>query len=186
MMPVVNDAIIGAGAAIAGGLLTGAYKHARDWWERPILQLDYLGSDGNRVDSGDEIYIRARVQNGGKRLAKNCVVYLAQLTERSISGQVPTVFHDAMPLAWPVWTFKPRDIPKGADFYVNILRISKAVPGWQICVEQTYASHEKLKTYKGTYRFTLLATADDAVPAACDIDVTYDQDWHSLRAVAGV
>jgi hypothetical protein len=178
----LNDAILGAGAAIAGGLLTGAYKHARDWWERPILKLDYLRSDANQIVSGNDIFIRARVRNNGKQLAKNCVVYLAALTEKNLSGQLPTAFHDAMPLAWPVWTFSPRDIPKGADFYVNVVKISKAVEGWSLCVEQTYASHEKLKPYRGTYRFHLLATAENAVPAICDIEVTYNQDWNTLRA----
>jgi hypothetical protein len=178
----LNSAVIGAGAAIAGGLLTGAYKHARDWWERPILQIDYLGSGANRIESGDDIFIRARVRNNGKQLAKNCVVYLTALTEENLSVQLPTVFHDAMPLAWPIWAFRPRDIPKGADFYVNVLKISKETKGWFLCVEQTYASHEKLKTYKGTYRFRLLATADGAVPAICDIEITYNQDWNTLRA----
>jgi hypothetical protein len=38
----LTAALIGAGAAIGGGLLTGAYQHLRDWFSQPVLRIDYL------------------------------------------------------------------------------------------------------------------------------------------------
>ena len=41
MCNLVNDSIlslVAAGSAIAGGLVTGAYEHLLDWYERPELK----------------------------------------------------------------------------------------------------------------------------------------------------
>jgi hypothetical protein len=49
-------------------------------------------------------------------------------------------------------------------------------------VENLLASQTSLTSYRGTYRFHLIATADNAEPATCAVDVNYDGDWHNLRA----
>ena len=185
--------VISGGAAIVGGLLggvlSGVYNHLRDGREQPKLLIDYAGGDANRVEvelaSGiSEIYVRARVRNTGVRVARNCLVFLTALKEVHPSGTTPTTLHDAMPLAWAGWNFTPRDVPQGVEFYVDLMRVSKQTTGWQISVQQLYASHANLKQYSGTYRFQLTVTADNAFPATCEIDVTYDQNWRNLRALA--
>jgi hypothetical protein len=183
--------LVAAGSAIAGGLVTGFYEHWRDWYERPKLQLDYEGTDGNRIEADrteaghliSEIYIRARVRNTGRRAAKDCVVFLTAITEVHPGGKTtPTPYHDAMPLGWPGWKFSPRDIPRGVEFYVDVMKVSKNSPGWMISVERLFT--DRLRDYSGTYRFQLTAIADNALPVVFEIDVTYNQDWHNLRAVA--
>jgi hypothetical protein len=87
----VTIALISGGAAIAGGLLTGAYQHGRDYLTRPILKIDYP-DDGSTlteatypVGEGQEKrqqtrrYVRVRVQNVGKRIAQNCRVFLTDV-----------------------------------------------------------------------------------------------------------
>lgn len=49
--PNMMTALIGAGAAIAGGLISGAYQHARDWYNQPKLKIDSEESAANKVDS---------------------------------------------------------------------------------------------------------------------------------------
>jgi hypothetical protein len=194
-MSDASTAVLAFGSAIVGAVLHGTYQHLRDWYGRPRLQIDYEGKDGaNKVDvdyhSGEkhvaEVYIRARIQNLGKRPAKNCLVFLTALTEVHQSGTTPTSFYDATPVAWPGWKFSPKDIPRGIPFYVDIMKVSKHTSGWLISVEHLYASHEKLKNYSGTYRFQLTATADNAAPVTYEIDVTYNQNWNNLRAVAHI
>ncbi len=191
-------AAISAGSAllggILGGLLNGAYQHFFDWYYGPKLQIDYEGTEANQVSSVhkdkadkdvEEIYIRARVQNTGRRrLAKSCRVFLTAITEVHTSGIMPTAFHDPMPLAWPLNDFDPRDVPVGIPFYVNIMRVSKNEPGWMFSVQQMFASHAPLRDYKGTYRLQLTVTADNAKPGKCAVDVSYAGDWHGLRALA--
>jgi hypothetical protein len=191
--------IISAGAGFLGGilcgLLSGAYQHLRDLYYGPQLRIDYENTEASKVNSChkdrdgkdvEEIYIRARVKNIGRLYpAKSCRVFLTAITEVHPSGKTtPTVFHDPMPLAWPLNDFEPRDMPVDIPFYVNVMSVSKSEAGWMFAVKQMFASHAPLKGYKGTYRLQLTITADNAKPAKREIDVTYMGDWHGLRAVA--
>jgi hypothetical protein len=80
-------AVIGAGAAITGGLVTGAFEYIQRWWTRPELKLDYIGGSANKVEStyqanGQtvvEIFIRVRLRNMGRRVARECRVFLAEV-----------------------------------------------------------------------------------------------------------
>jgi hypothetical protein len=185
-------AVIGAGAAIGGGLITGAFDLIRDWFSRPQLKLEYSGGDDCKVESTWEskgqtetqIFIRVRLSNSGKRIARDCKVYLVGLTEVSNSTEHKTNFYDSMELSWPGYpqNFESRSVPSGIDMYANLVSVSKNQSGWRFQVKQMYASQGNLKAYKGTYRFRLLAIADNAAPAELFVDVHYDQDWHSLRA----
>jgi hypothetical protein len=192
MIDATTIALIGGGSAIAGGLLTGAYQHARDYFARPQLLIDYKGTDANKVTSEQdndgkhisEIYIRVRVQNKGRAVAKGCRVFLADLHEVHPSGKAtPTVFYDSKQCRWAGWDDAPRDIPNGVRFYSDVMRVSKYDLGWKFSFN-LFANESPLREYKGTYRFRLVATSDNAEPSVCTIDVTYDGDWHNLRAVA--
>jgi len=87
----------------------------------------------------------------------------------------------SIPLSWPFHEFGPRDIPTGPDFYVDLVRISKHASGWNLCIENDYPNHAPLKTYRGIYRFHLVATSDTAESANFVLDITYEGDWHGLR-----
>jgi len=195
-LPLRETALISAGAAILGGFLggffSGTFLHFYEWLKRPKLQLDYKAVKGaNEVEAeytkeGNQvadIYVRARVRNTGKRVARSCCVFLTSLEEVQPSGTTPTVFHDAMQLAWAGSQFVPRDVPRGVEFYVDILRVSKHSSGWSFSVQKLFANQAKLKDFRGTYRFHLLATADNALPARLAVDVSYNGDWHNLRAI---
>jgi hypothetical protein len=146
-----------------------------------------MGTSANQVTAEyqqgrAEIYIRARVRNTGREVARSCRVYLAELTEIRTSGQISTSLYDAKQLQWAGLDFIPLDIPRGVNLYVDLAWVSKDQPGWRFSVQRLFASQSGLKTYRGTYRFHLLATAHNADPAVCSVDVSYDGDWHSLRA----
>jgi hypothetical protein len=189
--------VIGAGAAllgsIIGGLLTGSFEYFRQKVTKPKLTLDYIGGSANKIESSfeingkqvTEIFIRARLRNTGVRVARDCRVYLVAVTEVDHTSTHETSFRDSMVLAWPGWPqdFTSRVLPRGIDAYVNVVSVSKNEAGWRFHVKNLFASQQELKNYKGTYRLTLLATADNAEPVELKIDVTYNQDWHSLRAV---
>jgi hypothetical protein len=193
----LTAAWIAGGAAIGGGLvaglLTGAYEHWREHRNRPILAIDFQDDDLHRVETPDErsegkdppyLYMRVRVRNTGRRAAKSCRVFLAYLEEVHPSGLTTrTVFLDARQLAWAGFKFDPLDLPRDLDFYADVVRVSKAASGWGISLEQLFSSERSLESYKGTYRFHVIATSDNARSARCVIDISYNGDWHNLRAV---
>jgi len=184
-------ALISGGAAVIGGLVTGFFRWAVDRFNRPRLTIDYEGGDANLVhvdyQSGNtniaNIYIRARVRNQGRRMARRCRVFLTGLEEVHPSGQTTqTSYRDSIALPWAGDQFGTRDVPRGVEFYVDILWVSKHDPGWRFLVETLFANYIGLQNYGGTYRFHLLVTADDADPGTCAVDVTYSGNWLNLRA----
>jgi len=187
-------ALIGFAAAVVGGLVTGFYHHARDWFTRPRLSLDYANDAAHfvnvnhiRPDGTDvsAVWVRVRARNTGRRVAKGCRIFLVGLEEVHPSGTTPTSLHDSPLLGWPGRKdFAPRDIPRGVDFYADVVHVSKHNSDLLFSVNQMFDDAKDLGKYRGTYRFHILITADDADPAQCKIDVTYDGDWHHFRAVA--
>ena len=129
-----------------------------------------------------EVYIRACVRNVGLSPAQNCRLYMTGLDEKRGDHLEKTAFQDARPIAWAGWKFEPRVVPNGVDFYVDVVRVNKAVPGWIFSVE-LFSSEETLMTYRGIYRFHLLATADNATPVPFSLDVNYEGDWHYFKGL---
>ena len=179
-------------SGLVGAVITGSYQFLYDRYMRPKLKLDFEGAeDRDRVEikrqeagkTFSEVYIRSRLRNVGRHSAKKCLVFLTGIKEVLPAGVTSAPFHDAKPLSWPGWDFTPRDVPQGVDFYVNVFKISKDDPGWFISVEKLFSNQQKLKDYKGTYRFELLATADNAEPMKFEIEATYSGDWNNLRVV---
>jgi hypothetical protein len=190
-------ALVAGGSAVLGGLLSGVYPDMRAYWTRPRLVIDYEGGRSNLVHSEykehqsqgvettvSEIYIRARVRNTGRQIAKACRVFLVDLKEVQPSGLTGTSLNDAKVLAWAGFHFASLDIPRGVNFFVDIARVSKHNPGWKLSVEKLFANQKTLEKYCGTYRFYLLVTSDNASPSRCEIDITYNNDWNNLRALA--
>jgi hypothetical protein len=187
-----TDVFVALLGGLVGAFITGSYQFVYDWIVRPELKLDFEGKrdcnivDAERTDAGkklSELYIRARLRNTGKRPAKNCLVFLTRIEEVQPSGTTLAPFHDASPVSWAGWNFSPRTVPRGVDFYCDVMKVSKDDSGWHMTVEKLFSDRKKLSDYRGTYRFHLLATADNAEPESYEIDVTYDGDWHNLRAI---
>jgi hypothetical protein len=186
-------ALVGGIGGVIGGLVTGFYSHARAWLTRPRLSVDYANDSGHFVDFDavnregkniSAVYVRVRVLNEGRRVARGCRVFLTGLEEVHPSGTTTsTNLHEALVLGWPNRDFEPRDIPRGISFFADLVMVSKHHEGWGFCVKESYANHKRLSEYRGTYRFHVLVAADDADPAQCRVDATYDGDWHNFRAV---
>jgi hypothetical protein len=157
---------------------------------QPQLEVDYEGTEANKVEAHykngetdiDDIYIRVRVRNLGQRTAKSSRVFLTGLREIT-ADTTSAAIYDSLQLPWAGWHFEPRDIPQGVCFYADLMRVSKHTSGWIFSVQKKFAIRPDMEHYSGTYRFRVTVTADNAVPAVCEVDVTYKQDWHTLRAV---
>lgn len=124
-----------------------------------------MGVDTRRLCQFKELLqsssiVADRLRNVGRQPAKNCLVFLTGIEEVHPSGTTVAPFYDAAPISWAGWGFSPRDVPQGVKFYCDTFRISKDDAGWLMSAEKTLSGQAKLKAYRGTYRFRLLATAD--------------------------
>ena len=189
----MQDSTLNAGAALLGGILGGAlaglYLDLRDRWIRPKLKLDF-DPKGDRIETtwgGDHpftgIVLRARLRNLGRRTsAQNCRVFLTALTRIQVSGSEDSGFRDSRQVSWAGWNFDARALPREVAFFVDFARVSKATSGWQFTFERTLPTDQTLTAHRGTYRFVLVAVADNAAPSYLEVDVAYDGDWHRLAA----
>lgn len=188
---------IAASAAIVGGLLSGAYQHVREWRLRPTLEIEFKNSSAQELQSpymphavwheegGSRqwMVVRAKVSNRGRRTAKNCRVFLTMLEVVSNGGSVDrTDFIESTVLPWPGWDFGSRHIPANVTAFVDVVRFRKDVAAWNFPFKGYSGDLNTLGDFTGVYRFTLVATADNADSVAYQIDVDYRKDWHNLRA----
>lgn len=179
---------------MVAGLFSGLFgRRLEEWWYRPRLLVEFIQDQGGfrtegRWKEGDtemvEIYIRARVRNIGRgRVAKQCRPYLVKLDEVHASGTTSTKYHDSLVLRWPLRDYQPRDIPKGVNQFFDVVGVLKNRPGWRFTFRECFSEHADLLYYEGTYRFTVLVAGDGVKPAGGMIDVIYDGNPNTLRAV---
>ena len=184
----MNLALLGAGAAIAGGVLSGGFQLLLSWLTRPQLKLNFDPDiDKSEVEWGGDfpfngVLVRVSLTNNGFRAAKNCSVFVTSLTTQHATGTTKTSFAGSRQLPWAGWTFKARALHKGIPFYVDLARVSKASSGWQFTFKERRASDKKLEEKTGIYRFHIVAVADNAKPTNLRVDIDYNGDWKNLRA----
>jgi hypothetical protein len=188
--PWILPAVVGLISGLFSGLLG---RRLEAWWFKPILAVDFIPEEGGFRTEGSwkkdgeeyiEIYIRARVRNSGRIIAKRCRPYLVKLEEVLHSGTPSTQLYDSLMLRWPGQDdYEPRDIPNGVNQFFDVVGVLKNTSGWRFACEKPFPLSSTLSTYRGTYRFTVLVTGDGVIPAGRKIDVTYSGDWNNLRAV---
>lgn len=190
-LTIVGAAIAGA-AAIIGGLVSGFFQYVRERWNRPVLQLDFPKEEADKIKAKQTpgadlilgIFVRARVRNNGRRdVAHGCRIYLTAIGEVQQGGAtIPTEYSDSLPLQWAGGDREERDVPRGVEFYADIVSFPPINPKWMIGVK-LFASYSNLADFRGTYRFRIVATAKNADPTSFQIDVTYNGDWRGVRVV---
>jgi hypothetical protein len=76
------------------------------------------------------------------------------------------------------------DIYQDTQKYADIVQIFKDKPGWFFFLQGgLFAHEEKLRVYRGTYRIEITVASENAASALCEVDVTYNGDWRSVRAI---
>ncbi len=185
-------AAIGGAAAIAGGLLTGFFDGVYRWWFRPKLDLSFEDQNDAFVlegtyDPGGGVrtskHVRVCLINTGKSIARECRVYLTEISEVDGTQTHPTKLYDAKELPWAGYpkSYSPRHVASGIKFFVDVVRFSQNDPHWNWYIEHIFASQQSIISHKGKFRLTLVATADNAIPSTIQFYITYRGDYESVR-----
>jgi len=95
----------------------------------------------------------------------------------------PTSYNDSLVLPWPLREYDPRDVPTGINLFFDVVGVLRNRPGWRFTFRERFSELADLLYYEGTYRFTVLVTGDGVKPAGRKIDVTYNGNPNTLRAV---
>ena len=189
-----SSAIIAALGAILGAVLGAALAvgvpYFIAWRNRPRLHLsfnkdvdlfDFYFTDGEG-SRRTCVYTTVQLKNVGKSVAKNVRVYLSALEKVYQNGDSDDVpLGTSFLLAWPGWTFEGRELPKGVSFAVEVVSVDKSKSGWIFQFKGAERNQDKVRSYKGMYRFTIVAVADNAEPVTYKLSVSYHGDWHQFE-----
>lgn len=188
----IEAAIFGAIAAIVGGMLAGGLPLLVSWWRGPVLDIefedrfiadkDYTEKTAEKSALVHRRYVIVKLTNRGRATATNCRVYLTKIEAVNAGVAKPTYYDGADQLAWPGWRFDARELPPSLRLPVEIVSVDKSNEGWLFMIDAFIPEWESMRTLKGTYRFHLVATADNAKPKSRMIDINYSGDWHHLSA----
>jgi hypothetical protein len=153
----------------------------------PKLIIHCDDAPGKTDEAPHGIYMKFLVRNMSKRtVARNCRAYLISIHEvRNGRVMKEDLKPDSVQLPWEGRDFETRDIPFGASQYADLVRFDKEpdkAAGWDFYAKPNHiARDQKLKAYRGTYRFSVIVACDGARPATKDINVDYNGDWHTAK-----
>jgi hypothetical protein len=173
-------------AVFVGWLLGLLTRSLEDRWFGAKLVIDCTGS-GSKMDTPDSVYIRLCIRNTKRRTAKDCRAYVVALHEISNGQKIGNnLMYDSYQIPWAGWSFEGRDIPPKVFQYVDLVKFSKAVSGWEFRTNTGFfVDHAAIANRPGTLQFTVTATSNSGVGDEKQINVDYNLDWHSARVYAG-
>lgn len=133
----------------------------------PLIGID---STGKAVHT-EVKYFRLYVENTGLASIKSCSGYITKLSKR-VGGQVINAPPGIIELGWSNKPGVPRDIPRGAFFYIDIVTLNGTALGLSAPFPTTLLN---FFDDKGSYEFEILIAAENARPVR-RIEIKIDHD----------
>jgi hypothetical protein len=125
-------------------------------------------------------FARVRITNTKPRPALKCRAFLSNVEQLKDGKFVPTAYHDSIPLTW---SFNAEidsvDIPKGVRRYLDVVRIQSDQKGFdpQFRPKHIPLMYQHIFREYGTYRFTVVLSADDIAPVSVEVPIQWTGDW---------
>jgi hypothetical protein len=144
-------------------------------------------------------YVRLRVVNVGRRVAKNCRGYLTQVEWTNDGGTFePAPYYDSLPL---IWSYKGKDqgypavdLLEGVDNYLDILAtysFPNRQPPWdpkhdserfELQTQYIPLRYSNLFSGTRTYRFTIQVSAEDVESQILRLVFKWNGKWNDFEA----
>ncbi len=175
----ISGTLDSIGSFFAGFLVAIFAEPIRKRIFSPDLLLDFKNnkdhvSRTNFPDNNFESYVRVKVINKKKTLAKDCRAFLINIEKEENEKFVQTIYADSLQLAWSCQTDQMRysaiDLSYGMNLYCDILKTTSADPSNaasfhpQVCFLPVRYNDEHLFYLPGKYRLTIQVTSSNANP----------------------
>jgi hypothetical protein len=127
-----KDALIAGLSAFAGALAFWVFAKIEEWWRRPRVVIEYgkdypfraeaLFENGEKAE-----FLRVRVKNKGRGLAKRCKCFVRHITLKSGGHEARLPSDELMLTSWVPREARVAimDIPSDADFLADIVHTLK-------------------------------------------------------------
>jgi hypothetical protein len=184
---------------ILGFVIAVFSEPLRQWLFRPVLRVSFEKNDScvahTPVENGgkeyEAYYIRVKVENTRRHLAKACRAFLIQVEEKDESGYYkPTLYADSLPLAWscqkPDEARKPIDLPLDVAQFVDVVATDSLSNNYFVQVSPLPFRYHKLFEKKPKdFRITVLVSGDGVKPATTRIIFRWKGTWNDFEVSKG-
>jgi hypothetical protein len=189
-------------ANTAVGVILGIF--IREIWEffrRPALHVSFDEHDeGCKAHTaiGDDrssegFFIRAKVVNSKRRLAKSCRAFLVDVEQRNARGEFVSLtpkYDDSLSLTWSSQPGTigqgPIDVPAGVSQYVDIVSTDKRIDGYRVhALIVPFRYGTLLDNKPKVLRFTILVTGDDVKQDKIKVIFDWRGQWNTFEVAKG-
>ena len=165
----------------------------RRWIYRPSLTLEFTVADHfvakTRESSGtsvyDAYYVRLKVTNRRRSLAKGCRAYLIDIERRGSSGAwEPTEYCESLQLGWSArgtGAYEALDLPHTVPHFIDVVSPRSVSTTFLPALSLHLYRYEHLFATPGTYRFTVLVSGDGVKPATLRISFEWTGQWDQFK-----
>ena len=198
LLPVLVGAAVGFASAIFAEPL-------RRWIFSPKLVLSFEDSTDYRartpesatyrdpavsavpIHSNHEAeYVRIKVVNDSRPLAKECRVYLVGIEKKQPNGAFAQTFYcDSIPLAWSCRedkAYEPIDLPNGVAQFIDVVSVRSISDEYRLEIKPLPQRYVGFLRDKGTFRFTVQVSGQNAKPVFIRIQFTWNGVWDKYDA----
>jgi len=180
-------------AVFAEPLRRKLYKPVLSIWIEDSADCIYKTSlpailNGINVMGSDGIYIRAKVKNEKKNIAKKCRAFLVNIEKKQENKFQSTTYCDSIPLAWSCHMInndncEPIDIPHGVVQYLDILSMSRGRREFYPAIIDTHLSYRYKNLFEetGTFRFTIHLTGENVEPQTLKLILEWNGVWDQFK-----
>lgn len=203
----LGSGLLVALVAFVAAIAIGPVKH---WFYGPKLKLEFIednkdyntdtqvtitkkNGDGVDVDVSDvpAHYVRIKVVNEGREIAKQCNAYLTNIEKWNYSANKyeQTDYCDSLMLAWSarnIERFRLLNLPKGIKWFVDVIS-TNAIDKNEYSVETNIEMNRYIDLFKerGKFQYTVMISGDNVKPASCKIVFTWSGDWDNFDVKNG-
>jgi len=178
-----------------------------EWWQAklfgPVLELSFGASPDYQTStfhtdnhSGKATctahYIRVKVFNTRKAVAKSCRAYLIDVEKfnKDENAFESTIYCDSIRLNWSCQGKLDRgtgslDLPNGVSQFVDVVATRSDHPLFEMQMYPQLNRYAHLFSEKGIFQFTILVTANRVKPKKIRIIFEWTGVWSEFKAYRG-
>jgi hypothetical protein len=164
----------------------------------PKLKVEFIEGDRGFITDTKETggtdahYVRVKVLNTGRQIAKQCRAYLVNVEKWNTStGKfAPTIYCDSLQLAWSARAnteeaYRPLDLPRDINQFIDIVSTRRPESGYKVMTNPHLYRYEPLFKEHGKFRYTVLVSGDNVKPVSVQVVFEWSGDWHNFAVSAG-
>jgi hypothetical protein len=163
----------------------------------PKLKVDFIEGDRGFItdtkENGvtDAHYVRVKVLNTGRQIAKQCRAYLVNVEKwnKSTGKFEPTIYCDSLQLAWSARAnteeaYRPLDMARDINQFIDIVSTRRIKRDYKVMTNPHLYRYEPLFKEHGKFRYTVLVSGDNVKPASAKVVFEWSGDWHNFAVSA--